>query len=389
MKNALLAFMALTLFIACGPSNESKIDYSQITFTLDTVIVDSKDEILFLIGDLMIADLSADNQYLYYLNPMGLTLEIVDLNQLEFVKRVSYEEEGPNGLGRFPMQFQVLSDERIFIGSFTHRGIFDLEGVKLKNLNFKMDELGGDDMPPDYIEKSLMTDPRDQYKLFSVLNVWGEGLSIFGLIDTQKKTFQDLPIPEFDYLGEFRMIFSDGGNPRAILGEQMGLTESNNKIIVSNNIGSDLYVLDLDTEVLNHKPMDHHSIPSRKSNKMPPIVESLEEFHAHNRKLGEDINFTSPVWDEENQVYYRFAYFMKNKEVEGKPQSDGAEVFLIVLDKDFRLISETPLASYTKIPNHHFVKDGKIWIFENMEDEMAFIRLSIMALITDIKIYDF
>jgi len=30
-----------------------------------------------------------------------------------------------------------------------------------------------------------------------------------------------------------------------------------------------------------------------------------------------------------------------------------------------------------KRPNFHFVKDGKIWIFENIDDELAFVRLSI------------
>lgn len=371
MKTKLLTLIVITLFTACNPSKESKRDFSQITISMDTVMVDSKDEILFLIGDLMKADLSSDDKHLYYLNPMGLDLEIVDLDQLEFVRRISYEEEGPNGLGSFPMQFQVLSDDQVFIGSFTHRGIFDLDRIKVKNLNFKMDEMGGDHIPSSYSEKSLMIDPRDQYKLFSVWNDWGDGPSIFGLIDTQGKTFHELPIPDYDYLGEFRVIFTEGGNPRAIVGEQMELTGSNNKIILSNNIGSDLYILDLETDILKHQPIVHHSIPSRKSLKLSPIVESIGELHEQKRKLEEDINFTAPVWDKENQVYYRFAYFMKNREVDGKPEPAGAEVFLIVLDKDFNLLSETPLEAVKKGPGRHFVKDGKIWVFENMEDEMG------------------
>lgn len=354
------------------------MDYSQITISMDTVMVDSKDEILSLKGDLLVSDLSSDTKFLYYINPMDLTLEIVDLNQLEFVKRISYEEEGPNGLGRFPMQFQVLSDEQFFIGSFTHRGIFDLEGIKIKNLNFKMDDLSGGNIGPSYFEKSLITDPRDQYKLFSVWNDWGDGLSVFGLIDTQLKTFQDLPIPEFDYLSEFRMVFSDGGNPRAILGEQMELTGSGNIIILSHNIGSDLYVFDVGTGNLTHKPIAHQTFPSRKSITLPSVVDSFDKFRELNRKFGEEITFTTPVWDEENQVYYRFAYFMKNKEVDGKQEADGADIFLIVLDKDFHLISETPLETYNKIPSRYFVKDGKIWIFENLDDEMGFVRLSLM-----------
>ncbi len=378
MKYILIIFSVLFL-LSCGRKTDNQTENNELSYSIDTVLVDSKEEILFLKGELMLSDLSEDGKYLYYLNPMGLTLEIVDLNQLEFVRRISYEEEGPNGLGSFPMQFQVLSDEQIFIGSFTHRGIFDLEGVKVKNLNFKIDELGGDSIPPGYVENTLMTDPRDQYKLFSVLHVWGDGHFIFGLVNTQKKTFQDFPIPEFGYLAEFRVIFSEGGNTRAIKGEQIGLTETNNKIILSNNIGSDFYILDLDTEILKYKPIAHQAIPSRKSLKIPPMVESLRELRDYSRQLGEEINFTSPVWDEENQVYYRFAYFMKNKEVDGKQEPDGAEVFLIVLDEDMNLISETPLETFTKIPSRHFVKDGKIWIFENMDDEMGFIRLSIMS----------
>jgi len=376
MKPILLALLVLTFFTSCNHSNKRKMDFSQKSITMDTVMVDSKGEILFLIGDLMIADLSSDGKYLYYLNPMGLTLEIVDLDQLEFIRRISYEEEGPNGLGEFPMQFQVLSDNQLFFGSFTHQGIFDVAGVKAKNLDFKMDEMGGDNILPSYSEKTLMVDPRDPHKLFSVWNDWGDGLSIFGLVDTQKKTFQNFPIPEFNYLAEFRIIFSDGGITRAILGEEMELTHSNNKIILSNNLGSDLYILELDTEILIHKPIEHHSIPSRKSLKLPLMVGSISQLHHSKRQLGEDVNFTAPIWDEVNQVYYRFAYFMKNREVEGKQEPAGAEVFLIVLDKDFNLLSEAPLNTYTKIPSRHFVKDGKIWIFENMDDEMGFVRLS-------------
>jgi len=377
MKQTLLRLIILTLFWNCSPSKERKMDFSQPTISMDTVMVDSKDEILSLKGDLMVSDLSSDTKFLYYINPMDLTLEIVDLNQLEFMRRISYEEEGPNGLGRFPMQFQVLSDEQFFIGSFTHRGIFDLDGNKIRNLNFKIDELSGGNIGPSYFEKSLMTDPRDQSKLFSVWNDWGDGLSIFGLIDIQAKTFKEFPIPEFDYLSEFRMVFSDGGNPRAILGEQMALTGSNNKIILSHNIGSDLYVFDVGKGNLTHKPIAHQSFPSRKSITLPSVVESFDKFREHNRKFGEDISFTTPVWDKENQVYYRFAYFMKNKELDGKQEPDGAEVFLIVLDQDFQLLSETPMETWSKIPSRHFAKDGKIWIFENMDDEMAFVRLSL------------
>jgi hypothetical protein len=47
------------------------------------------------------------------------------------------------------------------------------------------------------------------------------------------------------------------------------------------------------------------------------------------------------------------------------------------MDKALQIIAETPLPMFDKNPSNHYVKDGKIWIFENLEDEMGFVRLSI------------
>ncbi|HSI74267.1 MAG TPA: hypothetical protein VK957_00160 [Lunatimonas sp.] len=39
------------------------------------------------------------------------------------------------------------------------------------------------------------------------------------------------------------------------------------------------------------------------------------------------------------------------------------------------MLGETLVPQLTKKPGKHFAKNGKIWIHENMEDEMGFIRL--------------
>jgi hypothetical protein len=41
------------------------------------------------------------------------------------------------------------------------------------------------------------------------------------------------------------------------------------------------------------------------------------------------------------------------------------------------LIGESLVPILNKTPGKHFVKGGKIWIFENIDDEMGFIRLSV------------
>jgi hypothetical protein len=112
-------------------------------------------------------------------------------------------------------------------------------------------------------------------------------------------------------------------------------------------------------------------------------VESVEALSEHFKRLAEDITFSKPFWDTENRIFYRFSYLKKflEKEKEGDqtldlPESND-EVYLTILDENLQIIGESKVPELKRAPSTHFVKDGKIWIFENIDDEMAFVRLSI------------
>lgn len=377
MKNILLAFMALPLLIACSPSKENIVDFSQLTISMDTVMVDSKDEILYLRSGLNVSDLSEDGKFLYNMNPMDLQLEIIDLDKLEFTQKIGYETEGPDGLGRYPRDIQILGPDQIFLGSFSGKGVFDLQGKKIKALNVKMEELGGDSIPPKFGLRSNLLFPSNPNKMLVVLDAWDEGFVKLGIVNHEENIYYNLSIPDYDYLNDFKMIWYNDGNPMSILGNWMVMSISEGNVILSNNIGADLYIFDLASEKLEHKAFEHQAFSSRKSIKLPPRVETQEAFQENNRKFGEDINFTPPVWDQINQVYYRFAFNDFWKEVDGEMIFSEAEVFLVVMDKDFFVLAESKVDGYKKRPGHYFAKDGKIWIFENMDDEMGFIRLSL------------
>lgn len=74
-----------------------------------------------------------------------------------------------------------------------------------------------------------------------------------------------------------------------------------------------------------------------------------------------------PFWDNESRYFYRFSY----TENEGK-----ATVYLTAYDEELNQIGETLVPELTKRPAKHFAKDGKIWIYENLNDEMGFVRLA-------------
>ena len=94
-----------------------------------------------------------------------------------------------------------------------------------------------------------------------------------------------------------------------------------------------------------------------------------------------EINFERLIWDKVNTRYYRFSYQADVETVERDGwfslSAKNVQVYLTVFDKNLEMITEAIVPQLTTIPQTYFVKDGSIWIFENMEDELGFVRLSI------------
>ena len=109
-------------------------------------------------------------------------------------------------------------------------------------------------------------------------------------------------------------------------------------------------------------------VPSHKEKEYKKEFASKEEYDAEFSKFSKEINFMPPFWDLENQLFYRFSYQV----IAGK-----ANVYLTALDKDLNQRGETELPQLIQRPFRYFFKDGKIWFYENMDDELAFVKLSI------------
>jgi len=52
-------------------------------------------------------------------------------------------------------------------------------------------------------------------------------------------------------------------------------------------------------------------------------------------------------------------------------------VYISIFDEELNLLAESLVPELKASPKRHFIKDGKFWIFENIEDELAFMRLEI------------
>lgn len=99
------------------------------------------------------------------------------------------------------------------------------------------------------------------------------------------------------------------------------------------------------------------------------VRESMKEF-----------NYGNLVWDEAQNRFYRFSIkqqFGEDKDEYGQYIATGTDVYLNIFDENLNILAESLVPQLDAPPKKHFVKDGKIWIFENIDDEMAFVQLTI------------
>ncbi len=107
---------------------------------------------------------------------------------------------------------------------------------------------------------------------------------------------------------------------------------------------------------------------------------SIDERRKALQSYREQVSFGPLVWDPKNKRYYRLSssstFGEEKQESRLLNETVNVDVYLSLFDREFNLISEIPLPQLNNQSSaKYFVKDGMLWIFENKDDEMGFVRL--------------
>lgn len=187
-----------------------------------------------------------------------------------------------------------------------------------------------------------------------------------GIRDLEEYKISKIELKTFEKLPNYTFINSSYNVITSFLPE-IEIEKVGVKLILSNQITSALMWYDTELDSLHIKSFSSQLTADKKVKNYQLEHETDESFDVEYRRFHQEINFLPPFWDEKNQVFYRFSY----QENEGKTM-----VYLTAYDEKLNQIGETVVPKLTKRPAKHFTKDGKIWIYENMDDELAFVRLS-------------
>ncbi|MEB2776598.1 DUF4221 family protein [Algoriphagus sp. D3-2-R+10] len=376
MQKSFLLIVCLPLFFSCekpADSNESQAGniLENLSYTVDTVVVDPGGNIIDLSHGARFSSVSLDEQKFYHYDYNKTAINEIDLQKLELTDRYQFSKEGPNSIGFNPPSIQPLSKDRfLFVSSSINVGTYHKNGEKEKSLKFNFREIEGLDID----EESLITYKahisHDEKYLFALTSPYKTSSDIrLIIIDPETKTGKSISMPNMVSTLRFKVELQ---NERHYLGikENLSLKILNDRLFITSSSNSDTYVYDYQKDSLLLYEFAHQQVAPRKSAEVKNEVESENEFYAEWAKFKYQTSFDKFLWDKKRQQYFRLGYNLMSQET---PELEKeSEVFLFIYDKDLNLLGETRLDQINDRLESPFFKDGKLWSYVNVEDELGF-----------------
>jgi hypothetical protein len=374
MKNLSFVF-ALMLLWSCGNKNGNGKDGSfDFSLEIDTVLVDSKGEILMAGAHLHVFELSNDNKFLYDFDGSTYQIEVIDLDNLVLDRKIKLEKEGPNAIEN-PNGISDLGEGQFLFSNFNSWTILNQDGKKISKFIYEKEKFVGDSLSEkEGLNPSFfLVDGKKEF--YTIIEQIDQNSTTIGLVNLESKTLKRIEIPQLEKLKDFRVLLSMAGGI-ASNKPMVTMYPWNDQILIGNNAINELIIFDPKSESISVRTFESKLTPNQKTPNEKIETGSIEELNDLSNKLNEQIDFKKLNWDPHTNRFYRLSSISLPKPEGAK--INKADVFLTVFDKDLNMIGETKVEGFTKPPVTSFFKDGAIWIHENVNDELGFIRIKVL-----------
>ncbi len=377
--NKYVIFLFALVLISCSSANESDenstadIDFS---YSIDTVMVDPGDHFFFLNWGLGIADVTEDGKSLYNLNPQTLLLEVVDLDALTLKETIQLEKEGPNGVGGgFISRLQVIGNGNLMLFDFNRIVEISPKGELLKEYKFDPTTLTGykfgetdkvsymGTFSPDgkiYIGQMEDEDYKSPAKGLAVINL-------------ESREVKFVPTDAISKLDEFRIMLemkTDGGTSSMSMGESAYMKFIAGQLVLNNTAMNEVYLYDTTTDSLIHKTYESNLTGNERIKNFPSQVDSREALFEASKEKMKQVRFGPMYHQKEENLIWRFSSYMDRMIADSVVTKDVVTLF----DSDYNMLTEQTLENFAN-SSSRFFKDGMLYTFLNIDDEMAFVRL--------------
>ena len=377
-KCRLLTPIILAVLASCSTKESSEnteaksIDFSSTidTLEIDTVIVDTGDDFLYLNSGLFVSDKSHDSKYLYNFDKIRHSLQIIDLENLVLEQNIPLELDGPNGIGsEWISNLYSTTNDNLLLTDHYQVSIIDKEGKKSMGFLYDKNDFEGNKLPEGLrigFQKALS---KDGNMLFTTYTDQKLGEPVYGIawFDLENNHFGYKPLEVFKDLEKYRSTLYINDSPMRTVEAAIYLQPHNDSLIFSYSVKNEFHFYNLKTDSLTKKIYKSKYTSDQAEGNYPKRTETEQEFQevlfAHNNK---DVTYGQPFYDDVNNVYWRFSRELKET---------GYLTVLTAFDPSFNQLQEELLPKEYMYSNKPFARGGMIYTPLVMNEELSFVRL--------------
>tara|TARA_R110002072_G_scaffold140812_1_gene285325 strand:+ start:7581 stop:8588 length:1008 start_codon:yes stop_codon:yes gene_type:complete len=328
-------------------------------------MVDPGDGIIYLKRGLNIAALFTDKKQLFNFNPDIPELEVIDLEKLNVDHRIKMEKEGPLGTGD-PRNILISTDGKIFFTSF----------VDVREFNAQLDSLKTYTIPKEKFE-GLDADEA----LGADFHVSADGKFLFvpygpedfqkaknglAIIDLGTMDLKKVPLDLFERSNEYVRTWIENGNLQSQTRETLNYYQLKEKLIISSHNFNEAVLYDLTTDSLTHKVFKSKLTPNAKKVSERTTGNSFEEMLEIGEEAQKQVEFGNFLYDDKSEKVFRFTTDLDRMIGDSATFKNVITIF----DSDLNQLHEE-VVNFNR-PNFSFFKDGKLYSYVNIEDELGF-----------------
>ncbi len=375
MNKYLLSIFAIAIFSCSSKNGSDENSASELAFSysLDTVMVDAGEHFFFLNWGLGISDLTQDRKILYNLNPQTLLLEVVDMDALVLNETIQLEKEGPNGIGGgFISKLQVIGNGNLMLFDFNKIVEISPKGELVKKYEFDKNTLTGYEFGETEVVSYMGTFSPDGKTYVGELEDESfrkpaKGLAV---IDLETMEVKFVPTDAISKLDEFRIMLEMNGNAMMSMGESSYMNFINGQLVLNNTAMNEVYLYDANRDSLLHKTFEANLTGNERVKNFPTQVDSREALFETNKEKAKQVKFGPMNFQKEENLLWRFSTDMDRMIADSVVTKDVVTFF----DTDYTMLKEQTIEN---LPNSsaRFFKDGILYSFLNIDDELAFVRL--------------
>lgn len=278
----------LFISLSCQTKLNNQANFNNL-YSVDTVIIDSKERLLDLESNIFKSDLNERKSSIFLFNKFKHSIDEIDLDDLEFINNYPFDADGPDGTGEYVYDIYEISDSLFFIKSFDRSALFHKDGTLIYKINWT-NSIDSNGLKFGKIPQKEIAVGLNDLKVFG-LSFENKNREVFlDILSVKDNSVERFDIDSEKSYHNFVLVI-DGPQNYTFLDPFVYLTSENDQIIISHQYSSEIFIFNCEGQYLKILKPEPSMTPNRASDLKDKSIHTIEQIEEEYQKLLEQVRF--------------------------------------------------------------------------------------------------